>query len=196
MGNDQPEHMNRVLIAGVSGAGKTTLARKIEARLGLPHHELDALHHGPGWVKRPEFESDVDAFTAEPCWVTEEQYHPLLGDMLWQRADTLIWLDLPRSTVMWRVIRRSFRYAITRKLLWNGNRERFRDWISPGHPIRWAWAQHGRRKRVVAERIAMHPKITVIRLSSAREARDWVRSALPPSTVDTTDPDCTHHPET
>jgi adenylate kinase family enzyme len=46
--------MDRVLIARTCGAGKTTLGRELSARRGLPHHELDALHHGPGWVKRPD----------------------------------------------------------------------------------------------------------------------------------------------
>lgn len=74
--------MDRVLISGVSGAGKTTAAKALQARLGLPRFELDAFHHGPGWVKRPEFEDEVAAFAAQPRWVTEDQYHHLLGDLL------------------------------------------------------------------------------------------------------------------
>lgn len=164
------------MIAGVSGAGKTTMAKRIESRLGLPRHELDALHHGPGWVKRPEFEADVGAFTAGPRWVTEEQYHLLLGNLIWARADTLIWLDLPRRTVMWRVVRRSVRYAATRRELWNGNRERFRDWLKPQHPIRWAWSQHAGKQGSVAGRVAAHQHLDVVRLTSARAARQWVAS--------------------
>jgi broad-specificity NMP kinase len=52
----------RVLVAGISGAGKTTLARKLSARWGLARCELDALHHGPRLARRPEFESDVRRF--------------------------------------------------------------------------------------------------------------------------------------
>ena len=170
--------MNRVLIAGVSGSGKTTLARRLEARLDLPRHELDALHHGPGWVKRAEFEAEVEAFSAGERWVTEEQYHSLLGDLLWQRADTLVWLDLPRARVMRQVVRRSFVRAVMRSELWNGNRESFRRWLDPGHPIWWAWRQHPRKKIVTAERIAANPHLRVVRLTSRREVRrieDWVR---------------------
>ena len=162
------------MVAGVSGTGKTTLAKKLEARLGVPRYELDALYHGPGWVKRPEFEADVEAFTAGPRWVTEDQYSAVLGHLIWQRADTLIWLDLPRGTVMWRVVRRSFIYAGTRRELWNGNRERFRDWLDPGHPIRWAWAQHASKRERVAGRVAAHPELEVVRLMSARAVREWL----------------------
>jgi adenylate kinase family enzyme len=166
--------MERVLISGISGSGKTTLAVALSVLLALPRFELDALHHGPGRVRRQEFESDVDAFSAGPRWVTEDQYHRVLGDLLWQRADTVVWLDLPRRTVMLRVVRRSIVRAVTRRELWNGNREGFRDWLDAGHPIRWAWSQYELRRRESAARIARHPELTVIRLRSSHDARRWL----------------------
>jgi adenylate kinase family enzyme len=166
--------LNRVLISGISGSGKTTLAAALSALLGLPRFELDALHHGPGWVKRQDFESDVDTFSAGSHWVTEDQYHTALEDLLWHRADTVVWLDLPRRTVMQRVVRRSVVRAVTRRELWNGNREGFRDWLDARHPIRWAWSQYGSRRREIADRIARYPELTVIRLHSGRDARRWL----------------------
>ncbi|MEU6998808.1 hypothetical protein [Nonomuraea sp. NPDC046570] len=165
--------MNRVLISGATGSGKTTLATVLSAALDVPRFELDALHHGPGWVKRPEFASEVDAFSGRPRWVTEDQYHRDLGDLLWQRADTVIWLDLPRRTVMWRVVWRSIVRAVTRRELWNGNRESFRDWLDAGHPIRWSWSQYDRKRHETADRIARHPGLRVVRLRSPREVRQW-----------------------
>ena len=166
--------MNRVLISGISGSGKTTLAGTVSVLLGLPRFELDALHHGSGWVKRQDFESDVDTFSARSRWVTEDQYHTALQDLLWQRADTVVWLDLPRRTVMQRVVRRSVVRAVTRRELWNGNREGFRDWLDAGHPIRWAWSQYESRRCETADRIARHPELTVICLHSGRDARRWL----------------------
>ena len=61
--------MRRVLVAGISGAGKTTMARHLSELLGVPRHELDALHHGAGWQKRPEFEADVARFASTDAWV-------------------------------------------------------------------------------------------------------------------------------
>ncbi|WP_020669285.1 hypothetical protein [Amycolatopsis nigrescens] len=172
--------MERVLISGHSGAGKTTLARRLAARHGLPHHELDALHHGPGWVKRAEFEADVERFSTGPRWVTEDQYRRFLGDLLWSRADTVIWLDLPRRTVLARVVRRSVSRAITRRELWNGNRESWREWLNPDHPMRWAWSQYHDKRRRVIEQSGRHPGIRLIHLTSASAVRHWLRS-LPPS---------------
>ncbi|HXA62338.1 MAG TPA: hypothetical protein VNW94_24575 [Streptosporangiaceae bacterium] len=170
--------MQRVLVSGISGSGKTTLARRLSSGLGLPRYELDALHHGPGWVKRPEFESDVREFSAGTRWVTEDQYFGFLGDLLWERADTVIWLDLPHRTVMQRVVRRSLIRAVGRTELWNGNREGFRDWLDPGHPIRWSWSNYDRRRHKVTERVAGHRDLTVIHLRSAHEARRWLRATL------------------
>jgi adenylate kinase family enzyme len=164
----------RVLVAGISGAGKTTLARKLSARWGLPRHELDALHHGPEWTPRPEFETDVRSFAGEDRWVTEDQYHSVLGDLLWERADTVVWLDLPLPTIMWRCVRRSVWRALTRAELWNGNRETVRDWFQPSHPIRWAWSHARPRRLDTAARAARFPDVTVVRLRTARQARRWL----------------------
>jgi adenylate kinase family enzyme len=157
--------MDRVLVAGSTGAGKTTLAKKLSARYGLPHHELDALRHGPGWVPRPEFEADVAKFSAGERWVTEDQYHRVIGDLLWQRADTVFWLDHPRRTVMARVIWRSVSRLVTRKELYNGNREEFSGLFSADHPIWWAWSQYDRKRATVREYAERHPHVTLIRMT-------------------------------
>lgn len=167
--------MQRILVGGISGSGKSTLAAAVSARLAIPYHELDALHHGPGWVKRKSFEADVGGFAVEPQWICEDQYHLLLGDLLWERADAVVWLDLPRRTVMGRVIRRSLVRVITRRELWNGNRETWRSLLgSRTHPVRWAWTQHGPRRRDTAARITKYPQLQVVQLTSPRQVRRWL----------------------
>ncbi|MDQ1740701.1 MAG: hypothetical protein QOE53_2353, partial [Pseudonocardiales bacterium] len=120
--------MQRVLVAGSAGAGKSTLAAELARRQQLPYTELDSLFHGPGWVPRPQFLDDVRAVVAGDSWVSEWQYDDA-RPLLLARADTLIWLDFPRRTVMQRVLRRSLRRGLLRERTFNDNTEGFRNWL-------------------------------------------------------------------
>jgi adenylate kinase family enzyme len=174
-----PGRPRRVLVAGTSGAGKTTLARTVAARLGCPHVELDALHHGPGWTPRAEFEADVDRFTAGPAWATEYLY-PAVRELLLDRADLLIWLDLPRGLVMRRVIRRTVTRRLRREVLWNGNQEPpLRTFLTdPDHIVRWAWRMHGLDRVRLAAIAGARPALPVVRLTSRAEVAAWLAGPL------------------
>lgn len=165
----------RVLVAGVSGAGKTTLAQRIGAQLGLPHFEIDAMFHGPNWTRRPEFESDVDAVTQQPKWVSEWQYESV-RELLADRADTLVWLDYPTALVMWRVITRTVRRRLRHQHLWNGNYEGplWRFFTDEEHIVKWAWNnRHNYRERVPQLELS-HPQLRIVRLRSHNEANAWL----------------------
>src|SRR5208282_1090204 len=96
----------RIVVVGTSGAGKTTLAKAIAARLAIPHIELDALEWGPGWTPLSAVDPDalvrrVDAATAADAWVMDGNYG-LVRDLTWQRATHLVWLDYHRPVIMMR----------------------------------------------------------------------------------------------
>ncbi|WP_427164201.1 MFS transporter [Streptomyces sp. C1-1] len=169
--------LRRIVVGGISGAGKTTLAAALAGALDIRHIEMDALYHGPGWTHRAEFADDVERATRAPAWICDAQYHWVVGDLLGERADTFVWLDLPRRTVMSRVLRRSVVRAATGRELWHGNRETWRSMLrNPRHPLRWAWSQHATRRAETAAFLGLHPGLTVVHLTSAREARQWLRS--------------------
>lgn len=161
----------RILVTGASGAGKTTLRQTISDVLDLPTVELDSLHHGPGWTRRPSFLADVEQLSAAPEWVTEWQYGQARPVLL-QRADTLVWLDHSRFTVTHRVIRRTLHRRIHRTELWNGNRE-------PGlHTIRRSWNTHEKRRRE-AQAIADHSDgPIVVRLRGQAQVNGWIQGPL------------------
>jgi adenylate kinase family enzyme len=172
-----PDPPRRVLIAGSSGAGKTTVAGLVAHRWGLPRVELDALHHGANWVPRPEFEADVAMFAAQARWVTEWQYTDRLGGVLSDAADLVVWLDLPRWRVMRQVTTRTVVRRLRGEVLWNGNTEGplrtiFTD---PDHVVRWAWRAHGRAAERVARLLRDRPEVCVVRLRSRAEVRSWLR---------------------
>jgi adenylate kinase family enzyme len=168
--------MQRILVGGNSGAGKTTMARALAARLDLHHVEIDSLFHGPGWTRRPEFEDDVSAVVAGERWVIDHDYADARA-LVWPRLDTFVWLDYSRAVCEWRVVRRSVPRAVLRRELWNGNRERFfAMFTDPAHPVRWSWTHHGERREFFDAWVRRpdHDHVTVVRLATPRVARRWL----------------------
>jgi adenylate kinase family enzyme len=166
----------RIVVTGTSGAGKTTLARRIAIGLEVRHIELDAINWQAGW--RDLTRHDPDEFVhrvilaiAAEAWVVDGNY-ALVRDAVWRRATHLVWLDYERPVIMARVIRRTLLRAALRTELWNGNRERLRL-LRPSHPIRWAWNTWERRRRETAERLSReeYAGLVVQRLRRPREAK-------------------------
>jgi adenylate kinase family enzyme len=178
-GDPLPRRPARVLVAGTSGAGKTTLAARIGEVLAVPHVEIDALFHGAGWVPRPSFEDDVRRFAATPGWVTEWQY-PAVRPLLADRADLLVWLDVPRPRVMRQVVARTLRRRLRRERLWNGNVEPpLRTVLTdPEHIVRWAWTTHPHTAERVAALRLQRPELPVVRLTDRREIDRWLTGPL------------------
>jgi adenylate kinase family enzyme len=171
-----PRPPQRVLVAGVSGVGKTTLARRIAARLPLEHTEIDALFHGPGWTPRPTFEADIAELAARQTWLTEWQYSTARG-LLASRADLLVWLDLPYPITFTRVVSRTIRRRRTHEVLWNDN-------VEPGiwHAVtaregivRWSFSTRRKYSVAVPALEAQHPHLLIVRLRTRREVEEWLQ---------------------
>jgi len=166
--------VRRVSVVGTSGSGKSTLAKELALVLGVPHLELDGVFHQPGWVPLPEeeFRRAVAAAAGGDCWVIDGNYS-VVRPLVWARADTVVWLDLPKRTVMRQVVWRTLRRAVTRQELWNGNRESLRNfltWAPEESIISWAWHNHAKnrhRYRAAAADPA-NARLTFIRLTSRR----------------------------
>jgi adenylate kinase family enzyme len=183
--------VRRVVIVGNSGSGKTTLADQVAERLGVPHVELDAHYHQGGWTPRPvqEFADAVrEALAAADAtaagWVVCGNYRPV-RTQIWARADTIVWLDLPRPIVMWRVTSRSFVRVVRRTELWNGNREVVGNLLALHDPerslVRWAWdGVEGYRRMYVPEMAsATWADLRWYRLRSPGAVATWLESVRP-----------------
>lgn len=149
--------------------------RAISARLGLPYTELDSLFHGPEWVPRPEFTDEVTALAAGPRWVAEWQYGAA-RPLLLRRADTLVWLDLPRWRVFSQLVRRTLVRRVCRVELWNGNLEPplWTVLTDPEHILRWAWSTYPRTGKRVQAVLDAPGGPMVVRLRSRREVGGWL----------------------
>ncbi len=170
----------RVLVAGTSGSGKTTLAGRVGALWALPHTEIDALHWGPGWTSRPQFADDVRALVATDAWVTEWQYREVRR-LLLERAEVLVWLDLPTVVVMRQVVVRTLRRRLGRIELWNGNVEPplWSVFGDADHIVRWAWRTRRKLDGLDARLADVAPGLLVVRLRSRHDVERWLATQAP-----------------
>jgi adenylate kinase family enzyme len=175
--------VRRVNVRGTSGSGKTTTSRRLAELLAVPHIELDALHHGPNWAEptAEEFRERVEtAIAAAPDgWVIDGSYGSKLGDLVPERADTIVWLDLPLRVCLRRLWRRTWGRIIRREELWNGNRESVRTaFLIRDSLFAYTIRRHRPGRRVLIEQIARHPGLKVVRLGSAREVEAFLQTAV------------------
>lgn len=170
--------MRRIVVIGTTGSGKSTLAKRLAAQTGLRVIELDALYWGRDWQGVPVdlFRHRVERETRDGGWIVVGNYGQV-RDLVWPAADTLVWLDLPLSRVMWRLAWRTVRRAATKEELWGtGNRESFVNaFFSRQSILLWALKTHRRnRERYGKECAALAETMQVVRLSSPREVERFL----------------------
>jgi adenylate kinase family enzyme len=168
-------------VIGGSCTGKTTLSRRLAQRLGVPHVELDTLHHEPGWQEAPAevLQARVEAAlaAAPDGWVVDGNYHGKLGTSVLERADTVVFLDLPRRVALRRVLLRTLKRVVSREELWNGNRETLGNALSRNSIVWWVIRQHGSYRTKWDPRLAALERAQVVRLLSPREVAEFADSS-------------------
>lgn len=152
--------MERIVLIGCAGTGKTTLARS----LGLPAIILDEVWPKPLVVKDvPEFRSLVAALHAGERWVSDGNYAVASFDLRLPRATQIVWLEAPRSISLWRTLRRALRA---------GDPHRLRDFPRVAKFI-WGFDRVNRPR--IEALIAEHgANVPLVRLRSKNETRDFL----------------------
>ena len=162
----------RIAVIGPSGSGKTWLSSQLAENLGLRHIEIDALHHGPNWesCSREELRERVAAATDGDGWVSDGVYHQMIGELVFERVETVAWLDLPMRLVMWRLLLRTYRRKKHGTELWHGNREG--PWRESVRYLIWPSLKRGfENRRRLPALFARHPHLSVHRLRSDEAVR-------------------------
>lgn len=155
--------MQRVLVIGCSGAGKSTFGRQLATMLGLPLIHLDQHFWRPGWQtpERQEWREQVVALAGEPAWIMDGSYANTF-DIRMPRADTLIWLDHPRSVCVRRVLMRTLAgYGRTRADLPENCPERFNLAF-----LRYVWKFHKQQRPRIESGIKTyggHLRVVILR---------------------------------
>jgi adenylate kinase family enzyme len=177
-----PPPGRRINVIGVCGSGKTTVGRILARRLDLRFVEMDALAWGPDWTlaSDDELRRRVEEGTAGDRWVLDGNYSRF-RDLVWPRADTVVWLDYSFPRAFSQLLGRTLRRCATREELWSGNRERLGNALFSRDSILW-WGikTFRRRRRNYPAQLARpeHQHLRTIRLRSRRETWNWL-AALP-----------------
>ena len=166
----------RIAVVGVSGNGKSTLARAAAAKLGVPYVELDALNHKPGWIEATdeELRAAADEATRGDAWVADGSYYAKLGMLVHDRADEVVWLDQPLPLVLYRLIKRAISDVVTQRDMFNGNRQTWRlAFWGRDSLLGFAIRMHFRRRREWPRRFAQS-ETRVTRLRSPQAVDRWL----------------------
>ncbi len=171
---------NRIVVVGTTSSGKSTLAEKLANKFDYDFIELDALHWEPNWIGAPPdvFRARVEKALQSPGWVVAGNYH-VVRDIIWSRAEAVIWLDYSLPLIFSRLWNRTWRRWWYEEELWNGNREsiwkHFKLW-SEDSLFHWLFKTYWRRKREypVLFSLPEHQHLKVIQFRSPQETDEWL----------------------
>lgn len=167
----------RILIYGVTGSGKTTLAAGLSEATQITWHSVDDLTWEPGWVEVPgdEQRRRIQRICEQPEWILDAAYGKWL-DVPLGAADLIVALDYPRWVSLQRLVRRTAIRIFGRRLICNGNRESVRDLFSRDAILMWHFRSF-RRKRKRIRQWSNDPVVPpVLRLTSPRQTNEWLKS--------------------
>ena len=174
---------HRIVVIGTTSSGKSTLAERLANRLHMDFIELDALHWEPNWQEAPldVFRARVEkALRQAERWVVAGNYH-VVRDLVWPKAEAVIWLDYSLWRIFWQLTRRTFARWWNQELLWGKNRENlwmhFKLW-SQESLFHWLFKTYWRRKREYPMLLSLpqHQHLKLIRLGHPKETEKWLES--------------------
>lgn len=169
--------MQRVMIVGGPVTGKSTLARALGGRTGLPVHHMDRIQWMAGWVSRTRDERRDMALAveAQARWIFEGGFSTTYDNRA-ARAETIIWLDLPLTLQLWRVTKRLFQY-------WGQARPDMAEGCVEGVHAEtwpfyvWIWRTRHSRRRLVLQVIADHGADTrIVHLTRPRAVKNFLET--------------------
>lgn len=164
----------RVLVYGVTGSGKSTAARKLGERLGLPVHLADdEIGWLPGWVQRDVEDQRAIAarIVAQENWLLDTAYGVFL-DVVLPRTQVIIALDYPRWLSLARLTRRTAHRWATRTPVCNGNVERLAQIVSRDSILVWHFRSYRRKTERIRTWEGRPDGIPVLRLSHPRQLEE------------------------
>lgn len=167
--------VRRISIYGVTGSGKTTLARSVADATGIAWHSVDDLTWEPGWVQVlvEEQRRRMTDICAQSEWILDTAYGSWL-DVPLARAQLIVALDYPRWFSLQRLVRRTITRLFDRRPICNGNRESLRQMFSRDAIIVWHFTSFHRKRQRIRRWLDDPTGPPVVHLTSPSQTRQWL----------------------
>jgi hypothetical protein len=164
--------VQKVVVIGATGAGKSTLAEQVAARLALPYVPTDPLYWAENWRRVPlaEVHSRIALLTAQPQWVLDGNFDDV-REVVWARADALIWLDYPCCVTWSRLVRRNISWWFSGTPTWSENRMTLKVALSG---IRHGLRGYRAKRREYPVVLPLYKNVHVLRFRRPRDAASWL----------------------
>jgi hypothetical protein len=174
--------IRRIVVVGTTGSGKTSFAARLAHLCQIPHIEIDAMYWRPKWTHASEEELRglIDRATSAPAWIVDGNYG-ICRDIVWGRAQALVWLDYPLWTTFWRLFFRTMKRSLSQELLWGNNYENLWSQLklwSNDSLFTWLFKTHGRHKRQFPP-LFVSPQFSHLQIyhfKSPPQAEAWLQS--------------------
>lgn len=173
--------MKKIAVIGSGGSGKSTLSRKLGEKLSIEVFHLDAILWKPDWVAVAKDQQKIiqQQLVAKDRWIIDGNYNGTL-DIRLKAADCIIFLDIPRSICLYRVIMRTFRHhRHVRPDMATGCEERLNFSF-----LKWVWNYPiDKRPGILKKLDQLHGQKEIIILKSPKEAQLFLENLKNESTV-------------
>ncbi|RTR35707.1 topology modulation protein [Robertmurraya yapensis] len=167
--------MKRIMVIGVSaGVGKSTFAKSLGEKLNIKVHHLDTFYWKPNWIEasRDELVHAQEQIIDDKEWIIEGNYTDTFQVRV-EKADTLIYLELPLYVCLYRVLKRRIIYhGKTRSDMTVGCPEKI-DWAF----IKFILTTYFPRKRKMAERFQNYDKKVIV-LKNRKEIKTFLKEGV------------------
>lgn len=167
--------MKRVIVIGCGGAGKSTFSRNLSDKLDIPVYHLDKLFWNRGWISTPqdEFDNKIQELANRDKWIIDGNYIRTF-DMRAERADTIIFINMPTYVCFYRVIKRRVMY-----------KDKSRPDMAEGCPegidfefFKWVLTYNKKIRPRILEKLKKYNDKTVIILNSEKEVKDFIEKSV------------------
>lgn len=175
-----PFPYKRIVVIGTTSSGKSTLANSLAKKIGADCIDLDYLHWEPNWTEAPDevFRERVEKAVSVESWVVAGNYH-VVRDLIWPKAQVIIWLDYPFQVVFWRLLKRTTKRVLFKEKLFSDNVENFWTQIqfwSQDSLFNWLFKTYWRRKRETPLLLSQpeNGHLKLIHLKTPKEADEFL----------------------